>query len=220
MRAHATYIVASAVLGWSWLARASVTLSHTRALPWLVLGSAVVPLAISVGIEMTVARGALAAKAYRALRALPIARLKAWLDRRGGDFAATDARVAELAGPGVAAAPFALLLAAWLVESAETTLILHLLGAPLDFVAVLSIEGGLSLVRCMAFFSPAGLGVQDLGYVALLGAYGLPDAAATAAAFVLVKRAKELLFMGAGYALLVAWGGRPKHPTETSSRSV
>jgi glycosyltransferase 2 family protein len=57
-------------------------------------------------------------------------------------------------------------------------------------------------MRNLAFFVPAGLGVQDAGYIAFLHAFGIPNAAAGAAAFVIVKRAKELVWVGVGYACL------------------
>jgi uncharacterized membrane protein YbhN (UPF0104 family) len=60
----------------------------------------------------------------------------------------------------------------------------------------------------MVFFVPAGLGVQDLGYVAFLHASGVPEAAALGAAFVVLKRAKELAWVAAGWTILLAAGGR------------
>jgi uncharacterized membrane protein YbhN (UPF0104 family) len=59
-------------------------------------------------------------------------------------------------------------------------------------------------VRHVVFVVPAGLGVQDLGYVTGLAALGVPDATSLGAAFVLVKRAKELLWTAFGYALLAS----------------
>ena len=54
-----------------------------------------------------------------------------------------------------------------------------------------------------AFFAPAGIGVQDVGYLAVLNAYGVPDANAIGPAFVVLKRMKELVFVAFGYALFV-----------------
>jgi uncharacterized membrane protein YbhN (UPF0104 family) len=54
----------------------------------------------------------------------------------------------------------------------------------------------------MAFFVPAGLGVQDLGYFAFFSALGVPDAMGVGAAFVLLKRTKELFWVCVGYTLL------------------
>jgi hypothetical protein len=49
---------------------------------------------------------------------------------------------------------------------------------------------------------PAGLGVQDLSYLAFLRALQVPDALNVAAAFLLLKRSKECFWSMIGYALL------------------
>jgi uncharacterized membrane protein YbhN (UPF0104 family) len=56
---------------------------------------------------------------------------------------------------------------------------------------------------------PAGIGVQDAGYVAFFGAFGVPDAATLGVAFVIVKRAKELLWIAVGLALFLVLGDGP-----------
>ena len=57
-------------------------------------------------------------------------------------------------------------------------------------------------MRSVGNFAPAGLGVQDAGYAVILQAMGLPGP--TTAAFVLLKRGKELVWIAVGYALLMA----------------
>ena len=79
-----------------------------------------------------------------------------------------------------------------------------LLGIDLSFAAVLAFEPVVSFARSAAFFIPAGLGVQDAGYMALLRAAGIPDAINRAAAFVLLKRFKELFWIAVGWMLLLA----------------
>jgi uncharacterized membrane protein YbhN (UPF0104 family) len=86
----------------------------------------------------------------------------------------------------------------------ETYLILRVRGADIGFVEAASIEVLLTFVRHVVFVVPAGLGVQDLGYVTGLAALGVPSAASLGAAFVLVKRSKELLWVVIGYVLLAA----------------
>jgi uncharacterized membrane protein YbhN (UPF0104 family) len=70
-------------------------------------------------------------------------------------------------------------------------------------VQVFAFEAGLSLVRSTAFFVPAGLGVQDLGYLAFFTALGIPDALTLGTAFLLLKRTKELFWVTTGYGLLL-----------------
>ncbi len=92
-------------------------------------------------------------------------------------------------------------LASWLVESVETAVIASLVGAPLSMTSVLAIESVISLARSAVAFVPGGLGVQDVGYASLLGALGVPHE--NAAAFVLLKRAKELAWIAIG--VTVSW---------------
>jgi hypothetical protein len=58
------------------------------------------------------------------------------------------------------------------------------------------------LLRSVGNFAPAGLGLQDAGYATMLSGLGMPID--TAAAFVILKRAKEMTWIAFGYALLAA----------------
>ena len=82
-------------------------------------------------------------------------------------------------------------------------MLLQLVGVRLPFATVFAFEASVSLLRSLACFAPGGLGVQDLGYVAALGALGVPDALTAGAAFVVMKRAKELFWAAVGYASLL-----------------
>jgi uncharacterized membrane protein YbhN (UPF0104 family) len=115
------------------------------------------------------------------------------------------------------AAPALSFLAGWASESLETYLILRLLGADLDFTAVASFEVVLAFLRHTLVFLPAGLGVQDAGYVAFLAALGVPSALSVGAAFVLLKRSKEVLYASLGYALLLLASGRALESAEAPS---
>jgi hypothetical protein len=57
-------------------------------------------------------------------------------------------------------------------------------------------------VRSLAFFVPAGLGIQDMGQVLFVKAMGSADAATLGAAVLLTKRSKDLVWSLVGYALL------------------
>jgi hypothetical protein len=107
-----------------------------------------------------------------------------------------------------AAPPFA---ATWLVDVLETWLVLRLLGAPLPLLSVLPAESLLSLVRAVAVFVPAGLGLQDVGYAAFLASSGVDAPEALAAAFVLLKRSKEAIVVLIGY-LWLGLGTRRGEP--------
>ena len=72
------------------------------------------------------------------------------------------------------------------------------------FFAVASIEVMLSFLKNVLFILPAGIGVQDVGYVSCLAALGVPDALNMGAAFSVLKRGKELFWATFGYALLAS----------------
>jgi hypothetical protein len=80
----------------------------------------------------------------------------------------------------------------------------------LSFATVLAFEPVVSFARSAAFFIPAGLGVQDAGYMAFLRNAAVPDAVNRAAAFVLLKRFKELVWIAVGWTLLLLGQSRDR----------
>ena len=197
LRAHAIYLAAGAVLGFAALQDASGRILGRPGLGVVALVLPLVPLSISILLEATLSRGSFAHALHRKLSHLP-GKAGRWFARREQAFAAVDEDFQRFGHGGDAVWPATLAyLAAWTLESFETWAILKLLGAQVPFWMVLSFEPPLSLLRSAAFFAPAGLGAQDLGYVAFLG--GGP----MAFAFVAVKRLKELVWAGVGWALLL-----------------
>jgi hypothetical protein len=197
LRANAIYLVAGARVGYSLLAAQSLRVLGRPGLGVIALFLPLLPLGASLALEATFSRGSFAHALHRKLSQLP-GRAGAWFASRGQAFAAVDEDFQRFGHGGSAVTPATLAyLGAWFMESVETWLILRLLGVDLSFGAVLGFEPALSLLRSAAFFLPAGLGAQDLGYVALLG--GGPQAFA----FVALKRLKELFWAAIGWALLV-----------------
>jgi len=92
-----------------------------------------------------------------------------------------------------------LFFCAWVAEAVETAVIAHVVGARISLESVVAVECAISLARSAVAFVPGGLGVQDLGYTSALGALGVPHD--TAVAFALLKRAKEIAWIAAGFAL-------------------
>jgi uncharacterized protein (TIRG00374 family) len=82
----------------------------------------------------------------------------------------------------------------WLVEALETYAVVRLLGLAVGMGGALGFESLMALVRSLAFFLPGGIGVQDWGHLLLVNISGAADATVVGAAFVLVKRSKELLW--------------------------
>jgi hypothetical protein len=205
LRAHAFYVLGSGAIGYAILARLSRTLIHANGLPLMVLASTSIPFGIAAATAATLQGGTAARALGKLAERVPLARIRRGIQRRAEHFVETDAALAHVLrlGPRPIWSYTGLLLAAWLMDTIETWLILHVLGVHIGFVEVYSFEAGLSLVRSMAFFVPAGLGIQDLGYFAFFSALGIPDAMGVGAAFVVLKRTKELFWVCIGYGLLV-----------------
>jgi hypothetical protein len=207
MRAHTAYIALGASLGFSALALLSRSLIGSAWLPWFVLASALVPLALSSAVGATLLGRSTFANLHATLGRLPSRRLARWLETRRHDASATDEQVARLraarASTNTATIAF---LGAWCFEALESALILRLVGVSLPLSSVFAIEAGLSLVRSAVVVAPSGLGVVDLGYATVLPFLGADAGAAPA--FVLLKRAKEAVWMSAGYVVLACLRGR------------
>jgi glycosyltransferase 2 family protein len=114
-----------------------------------------------------------------------------------------------------ALAPFspatALFIFMWLTESVESFIVLRALGGNFAFGRVFPCDVLVSLVRSLAIFAPGGLGFQDASYMALLAGGRNADVVTLVAAFVLVKRAREVLFASVGYLLILLQPG-PRQP--------
>jgi hypothetical protein len=182
MRAHALYVIVGGMCGFWVLGGASRTLIGSDALPWIVLLSCALPLVTSLVMQATLSSGVL-------VRVLGRFRLAKDLLQRTDRSLVVLARSRDLV-------PLAQLFCAWLCESLETMIVLRVLGAAPSFAMVLSIEAGLSVVRSAVFFAPAGLGVQDLGYLRALDALGMGD---VAPAFVVLKRSREIMVALVGW---------------------
>jgi uncharacterized membrane protein YbhN (UPF0104 family) len=173
----------------------------------MLLAACVVLLAASAVLSLAFSHGAVADKMHRALSRVPVVRFRRWLDGQRAPFAATDSGLAALGrAPFARLGALGALVAAWTVESFETWLLLHLLGADVRFAHAIAIEACVVLLRNAAFFVPSGLGVQDAGYLSFLDAVGAPPA--TGPAFVILKRAKELVWIAIGYLTLTQIGSR------------
>jgi uncharacterized membrane protein YbhN (UPF0104 family) len=196
---HALCLVLLFVLGGAALDRLAQNLpagGWLRAILW----GMTVALAVSGGLTLALLGSRRAAVAIANLAArLPFERARHWAATRARD---PEAKAAATIPPLAHASSALLLFGQWLTEFAETWLLLHLLGVPVTVTEALAIELGGSLVRAAAFVVPGGLGVTDASYVGMLGALGIPGATEVGAAFVLLKRAKEVVFIAVGLGAL------------------
>lgn len=206
LASQSVYIAGFALLGAASLEGASRALIGGPGLSWvlLVIGAVVAAAALASGVGLR--DGRVAERVRSLLARLPVPALRHSLQQSRGRFTSTDGELQRFLGGSLLAstAPALPFLAGWILEAVETYLILRLLGVDLPFEAVAALEVALSFVRHVTFILPAGLGVQDLGYVAFLRALGAGDPLVMGAAFVLLKRAKECVYALVGFLLLAA----------------
>lgn len=208
---NALYVTIAVAFGFGYLRLASERLLGFRGLEWIVAGSAIGLYIMVFAMAKALVSGSLATRSHGLLARIPSAKLRAFLADKKSGFLATDRhfdvlfreRRSELAASAI------LLLGMWLLESVETLVILRLLHVSLGFVEVLSLEVVVVMLRSLAFVVPGALGVLDAGYVAFLGAFGVLDAPTVGVAFMLIKRAKELVWIGVGFLLFLVMKDAP-----------
>jgi len=115
--------------------------------------------------------------------------------------------------PGRLALSFLFHLLAWVASAGEVWLILYFLGQPVSLATAFVIEAFGTGIAFATFFIPGQVGVAEGGAVATFIALGL--SAATGLSFSLVRRVREVTWIGIGLLLLAA---RPI-PSPTSLRS-
>jgi uncharacterized protein (TIRG00374 family) len=209
----AAFLVTSVFFGYPYLADASYSILGTGGLPLLILGGASALVFASMVMSVLLLHGAMAERIHRILVAIPVRSVRNWLLRRSERFREVDASFAPIARDrGRLVTVGVLFYIGFLIEAIESYVILRLIGADISFVQVLAFDASVSLIRSAAVFVPAGLGFQDMGYLAFFHAFAIPDASNVGAAFVLVKRAKEVLWILFGYGMLGLMRHRAARP--------
>jgi hypothetical protein len=197
------YVGGFAVLGWSALRGISHEMAGSEGLPYALLGAAGLLLTLGVASYGVLAHGRVASRLFMALSRIPSTWLRARLSPLESRCAQTDGQLRGFFDH-VLRSPWPVLafLCGWLLEAAETLLILYLLGVRSPWTTIGAVEVSSSFLRNVAFMVPAGLGVQDLSYVTFFRALHLPDALELAAAFLLLKRCKECFWAAIGCVIL------------------
>ena len=96
----------------------------------------------------------------------------------------------------------------WLAEALEVYVILYYLGGPVDLLTSVAI-GALSVfIKGGTFFIPGSVGAQEGGNLALLLAFGYSDV--TGITFALLRRVRELVWIGIGLLCLLGLGAPQK----------
>jgi uncharacterized protein (TIRG00374 family) len=203
VRMHGTYVAGAAILGFPALSHASRQLVGSDLLVVMIVALALGLLALAHALETLTARGKIGGRVSGVLARMRFLRLQSWLETRQHHFNDADVAITKLSDDRNATRTASgFLLGLWLIEGFETFLILHLLGADLGLATVMSFDAALSVVRSAAVFAPAGIGVQDLGYLTVLDAYGVPESSGIAPAFIVLKRMKEAFWILIGFVLL------------------
>jgi len=176
---------------------------------------AVVPVAVALaGAALTalvtfwlgraLRRSRSAGRLGRWLASLPSRRLRDWMESRQSRFDELDA-----AARGHFDAPraerlrcFIPFMLEWLIEGAETWLILRCVGVSLGLGQTLALDAIGSFLRAVVIVVPAGLGIQDAVQIVLLREMGVADPIATGAAFIFIKRTKEVFWIVIGLLFL------------------
>lgn len=202
---HGLFLTASVLLAWPTLQRASMAAIHRRGLPWLLIAVAVALVTASLLTAAVSTHGRLGDRALRGLSRFGGRWLGTWLEQNALRFRRADEHLSTFFSrerEGLVL-PVAAYDVGWLARSVETLIFLRLLGVPVALSSAMVMETALILVRALAVPVPAGLGVQDAGYILSLKGLGVPDATTVGAAFVLLKRGKDLFWVGFGFLLLL-----------------
>jgi Lysylphosphatidylglycerol synthase TM region len=203
---HALVLALATLLTWPLLARVSRDTIGRGGLPWLLLGvSAFMTATFGAGLALS-GRARLAERTRGFLDRVGGRWLGAWLERHSPRFQRADDHLVSFfeRERGALVLPMLLYATGWIVRGVETYLFLRLLGADMPFTTALVVETAIIVVRSVAVPVPAGLGVQDVGYVLCLTALGIADATTVGTAFVLLKRGKDLFWILLGFALMAA----------------
>jgi hypothetical protein len=216
VRTHGLYVIAAGLLGFSTLSQKSRSLLGHGWAAWLVIGAGILLVALSFAVQRGASSSGVADRARGALERLAASRLFGSLvsGERGalhelGDGIGTLARSPHIA-------PAALLFGQWLFEAIGSFVILRLLGVQMSLQDVMAIDATLSVVRAVAVFAPAGVGVQDLGYLAFFGAYDVANVGIIGPAFLVLKRLREMSYVIVGMGLLL-WSAHAAKGTGVSS---
>ncbi|HEX4336421.1 MAG TPA: lysylphosphatidylglycerol synthase domain-containing protein [Polyangiaceae bacterium] len=205
---QAGYLALAFILGHEALRRG---FSHATGMPALSLVAPIAACALA-GVATTMAALLGRGGAFRGLvDRLAASRLRFVADR------ATRLRLGALGTDDVASAffrtpwherarPVFVCLAAWLCEATETWLVLRALGAGLEWGDAVGVEALVVLSRHLLPFLPGGLGVQELGYTALLAGVGCD--VERAASLVVLKRLREATWIAVGALVLTGAGSR------------
>ena len=104
----------------------------------------------------------------------------------------------------------------WMAEALEVYVIISFLGGPAMALSAISISALSVFIKSGTFFIPGSLGAQDGGNMLLLKAFGYSDV--TGITFAILRRFRELAWIGLGLLCLALTGGRSLATQEGHTR--
>jgi hypothetical protein len=215
------YIFAGVVVGFSYISYSFAQLVGNGNLAWSALGASTILMCalISVFFLPTIKIGKIV---LAIIRFLPFTALHKKIAGKEHHFTGLDTVIESIKKRGARETTRTVgwYIAVWCTETIETYIYLHVLGYNISFTEAFAMEIMVSALRLVMFFLPSGVGVQDIGYAALMTAMGMVHSPADAASFVLLKRAKDIAGIIIGYILLLRKGIRPSRklmPLDISS---
>jgi uncharacterized protein (TIRG00374 family) len=106
----------------------------------------------------------------------------------------------------------------WMAEAVEVYIIIYFLGGPAVALSAISISALSVFIKSGTFFIPGSLGAQDGGNMLLLRAFGYSDV--TGITFALIRRFRELVWIGLGLLCLALAGGMAKVIQESRAEDL
>jgi uncharacterized protein (TIRG00374 family) len=192
------------LIGFSWLAVVSPEiLSGNGYLSLLVLCAAGGAILLYSFVITAICGSSTIPKLQAKLSRIVYAPVQRWLKARESHFRELGSELRAFGGTRsyLLFTSAALYLFMWSLDGVETYLLLRILGLEVTFFHAFALEVVCSFLRSVAFFLPSGIGLQDSAYIGFLIALGQKQEAA--AAFVVMKRARQLLWITLGYTLLL-----------------
>lgn len=98
-------------------------------------------------------------------------------------------------------------LSGWLLDATEIYLVSRLLGQPVSVSQALVVEAFVGVAKVMGMWVPGAMGVQEGGILLIGRTAGLPDSLCLA--YAVLRRAREVVFVAAGWMLFYLGGSRP-----------
>ena len=102
---------------------------------------------------------------------------------------------------------------AWFVGTFEVYFIARLIGIPLNLGEAWLLEALIQVLRIITFFIPASLGAQEGGIVLIFLQFGFENSVGLT--FAIIRRIREIIWVGLGLILWFLMEDRPKFKTRT-----